>query len=84
MHLDGLWRATGHPSDRALYFFSTFPLCPSPCDYKGRGEQPLQGLDLLQIEHHFKGLGSDTLSRPVCNHYYKHPWPGNKAARHWT
>jgi hypothetical protein len=25
---------TGHPSNRALYFFFTSPLCPSPCNYK--------------------------------------------------
>jgi hypothetical protein len=29
-----------------------------------------------------KGLGSDTLSRPVCNPYYKQPHHGNTAARH--
>jgi hypothetical protein len=26
-----------------------------------------------QCHPHSKGLGSDTLSRPVCNPYYKHP-----------
>jgi hypothetical protein len=51
---------------------------------KGRGWQRLQGLDLHRIEHHLKGLGLDTLSRPACNPYYKHSWLGNTAAPYWT
>jgi hypothetical protein len=39
---------------------------------KVRGGQQLQGLDLRKTEHHLKGLGLDTLSRPACNPYYKH------------
>jgi hypothetical protein len=49
------------------------PCAPPLVTIKGRAEQPLQGLDLIQIKRHFKGLGSDTLSRPVCNPYDKHP-----------
>jgi hypothetical protein len=45
------------------YFLS--PCAPPLASIKGRGGQPLQGLDLLQIER--KTNGSDTLSRPVCN-----------------
>jgi hypothetical protein len=33
------------------------PCAPPLVTIKGRGEQLLQGLDLLQIKHHFKGLG---------------------------
>jgi hypothetical protein len=62
----------GRPSDRALYLFLLPPCAPPLVTIKGRGGQQLQGLDVLQIKHHFKGLGSDTLSRPVCNPYYKH------------
>jgi hypothetical protein len=65
-------RTTGHPSNRALYVFLLPPSAPPLVTIKERGGQPLQGLDLLQIEHHFKGLESDTLSRPACNPYYKH------------
>jgi hypothetical protein len=72
MRPDGQRRATGHPNNQALYFFVTSPCAPPLVTIKGRGGQPLQGLDLLQIEHHFMGLGSDTLSRPACNPYYKH------------
>jgi hypothetical protein len=49
------------------------PCAPPFVSIKGRGEQPSQGLDLLQTKHHSKGLGSDILSQPVCNPYYKHP-----------
>jgi hypothetical protein len=54
------------PSTICLFYFPLVPI-------KGRGEQLSQGLDFLQIERHPKGLGSDTLSRTVCNPYYKHP-----------
>jgi hypothetical protein len=57
---------------QSIVFLFTPPLCPSPCDYKRERMEPLQGSDLLQIEHHIKGLGLDTLSRPACNPYYKH------------
>jgi hypothetical protein len=74
MRPDGQRRMTGHPSNRALYFFSTSPSCVPPLvTIKGRGEQLLQGLDLLQNELHSKGHGSDTVSRLVCNPDYKHP-----------
>jgi hypothetical protein len=58
------------PSIVLLFYF---PLVSFPfVTIKGRGGQLLQGLDLIQIEHHSKGLGLDTLSRPACNPYYKH------------
>jgi hypothetical protein len=72
MRPDGQRRTTGQPSNQALYLFFTSPLCHSPRDYKRERRATVQGLDLLQIEHHFKGLGSDTLSQTACNPYYKH------------
>jgi hypothetical protein len=61
MRPDGQRRMTGQPSNQALYFFLLSPRAPPLVTIKGRGGQPLQGLDLLQ-KHHFKGLGLDTLS----------------------
>jgi hypothetical protein len=84
MHPDGQRRATGHPIDQALCFILLPPCAPPLVTIKGRGGQTLQGIDLLQIEHHFMGLGLDTLSRPACNPYYKHSYLGNTATRHWT
>jgi hypothetical protein len=69
---DGKQRATGRPNNQALYLFLLPPCAPPLVTIKGKGGQWLQGLDLLQIKHHSKGLGLDTLSRPVCNLYYKH------------
>jgi hypothetical protein len=82
MRPDGQRHAMGHPSNQALYFFFTSPCAAPLVAIKGRGEQSLQGLDLLQIELHSKGLGSDTVSRPVCNPYYKHLKLENTIARH--
>jgi hypothetical protein len=52
--------------------FLTSPCAPPLATIKGRGGQWLQGLDLRKAEHHLKGLGLDTLSRPACNPYYEH------------
>jgi hypothetical protein len=78
MRPNGQRRTTGHPSDQALYFFSPSPLRPPLASIKGRGEQTSQGLDLLQIEHHSKGLGSDALSRPVRNPTTNTPTSGTR------
>jgi hypothetical protein len=72
MRPDRQRRTTGHPNNQALCFFLLPPCAPPLVTIKGREGQPLQGLDLLQIEYHSKGLGLDTLSRPACNPYYKH------------
>jgi hypothetical protein len=72
MRPDGQRRVAGRPSNQALYLFLLPPCAPPLVTIKGRGGQALQGLDLLQIEHHFKGLGLDTLSQPACKPYYKH------------
>jgi hypothetical protein len=61
------------PTIKHCTSFFLSPCAPPLVYIKGREEQLSQGLDLLQIEHHSKGLGTDTLSRPVCNPYYKHP-----------
>jgi hypothetical protein len=61
------------PASKHCASFLLPPCAPPLVTMKGRGGQLLQGLDLLQIEHYFKGLGPDTLSRPACNPYYKHP-----------
>jgi hypothetical protein len=58
------------PATKHCTSFLLFPCAPSLVSIKGRGGQS-QGLDLR--EHHSRGLGSDTLSRPVCNPYYKRP-----------
>jgi hypothetical protein len=48
-----------------------FPLVAPPlASIKGRGGQLSQGL-ADEPSTHSKGPGSDTLSRPVCNPYYK-------------
>jgi hypothetical protein len=50
-----------------------FPFLPLPlAPVKGRGGQPSQGL-ADEPNSRTKGLGLDTLSRPVCNPYYKQP-----------
>jgi hypothetical protein len=72
MRPDRQRRATGRPSNQAMYLFLLPPCAPSLVIIKGRGGRRLQGLDFLQNEHRFKGLGLDTLSRPACNPYYKH------------
>jgi hypothetical protein len=60
------------------------PCAPPLVTIKERGGQRLQGLYLQKTEHHFKGLGLDTLSRLACNPYYKHSYLGNTTAPHWT
>jgi hypothetical protein len=48
------------------------PLLPlTLATINGRGRQPSQGLEKQTLTP--QGLGLDTLSRPVCNPYYKHP-----------
>jgi hypothetical protein len=60
------------PAAKHYNSFFTFPLGPSPCDYKREMRATITGLDLQKTKRHFKGLGLDTLSRPTCNPYYKH------------
>jgi hypothetical protein len=72
LHFNASWRTAtrDETSQRpSTVFLFTSPLCPSLVTIKRRGWQPLQGLDLIQIEHQFKGLGLDTLSRSACNPY---------------
>jgi hypothetical protein len=72
MRLDEQRRTTGRVSCQALYLSFTPPCAPPLVTIKRRGGQRLQGLDLRKTEHHLKGLGLDTLSRPACNPYSKH------------
>jgi hypothetical protein len=43
------------PATEHCTSFPLPPYAPPLVTIKGRGGQPLQGLDLLQIEHHFQG-----------------------------
>jgi hypothetical protein len=49
------------PATKHYASFLLPPCAPPLVTIKGRGGQPLQGLDLLHIEPYFKELGSDTL-----------------------
>jgi hypothetical protein len=65
--------ATGHCTS-----FPFPPCTPPSVTIKGRGVQPLQGLDLIRIELHSKGFGTDSLSRPVCNPTTNTPGSGTR------
>jgi hypothetical protein len=54
------------------YNFSLISLfAPTPCVYKRERRATVTRADEPNI--HTKGLELDTLSRPVCNPYYKQP-----------
>jgi hypothetical protein len=72
MRPEGQRRTTGRASHHACISFSLPSCAPPLVTIKGREGQRLQGLDLRKTEHHLKGLGLDTLSRPACDPYYKH------------
>jgi hypothetical protein len=55
------------PVTKHYNFYFLSPCAPPLTSIKGSGGRSLQGLDILQIERHSKGLGSDTIPRPVCN-----------------
>jgi hypothetical protein len=86
LHFNASWRTATHEktSQRpsTVTFISLLFFAPPLASIKGRGGQPSQGL-ADKPNTRSKGLGLDTLSRPICNPYYKQPKHENTAAQDW-